>query len=59
MGENLGKVEIPETTCNIVDPTPILPEGKSASDFVARSGYLKMGKGNSAFGFIFWGAQAA
>ncbi|KRX08530.1 hypothetical protein PPERSA_13011 [Pseudocohnilembus persalinus] len=52
-------IEIPETTCNVVDPTPILPKGMSASKFVTRSGFLKMGKGNSAFGFIFWGAMAA
>lgn len=22
-----GTIEIPETTCNVVDPTPILPKG--------------------------------
>lgn len=32
LGDILGKViEIPETTCNTVDPTPILPKGMKAS----------------------------
>lgn len=55
----MGGLEIPSTTCNVVDPTPILPEGVDASEFVVRSGFNKMGKGNSAFGFIFWGSMAA
>jgi len=53
-------LNITETTCNVVDPTPILPPGKTANEFIVRSGYNHLAaKGNSAFGFIFWGAMDA